>query len=104
MSESYYRYHLFFCTHQRDDGTACCAHLGGQQMRDFAKAKIKELGLNGAGGVRINNAGCLGRCAEGPVAVVYPNETWYTYVDQEDIEEIIESHLQNGQPVERLKL
>lgn len=73
-------------------------------MRDFAKARIKELGLNGEGGVRVNNAGCLGRCAEGPVAVVYPDETWYTYIDQEDVAEIIESHLQNGQPVERLMI
>ncbi len=103
MSDSYYRYHMFFCTHQREEG-ACCARMGGQQMRDFAKGRIKELGLNGPGGVRINNAGCLGRCDEGPVAVVYPGETWYTYIDQEDVAEIIESHLQSGKPVERLKI
>ena len=73
-------------------------------MRDYAKSRIKALGLSGRGKVRINNAGCLDRCNEGPVIVVYPEEVWYTYVDQEDIDEIIESHLQNGQVVERLKI
>jgi (2Fe-2S) ferredoxin len=62
------------------------------------------LGLNGAGGVRINQAGCLDRCAGGPVLVVYPEAVWYTYVDKQDIDEIISSHLQQGKVVERLKL
>ena len=52
--------------------------------------------------MRVNKAGCLDRCAGGPVAVVYPEATWYTYVDRADIEEIVESHLKNGQVVERL--
>ena len=62
------------------------------------------MGLNGAGGVRVNQAGCLDRCAGGPVLVVYPEAVWYTYVDKQDIDEIISSHLQQGQVVERLKL
>lgn len=103
MSESYYRHHMFFCTHQRQEG-ACCGKLAGQEMRDYSKKRIKMLGLNGKDGVRINNAGCLGRCAEGPVTVIYPGETWYTYLDQEDLDEIIESHLKNGKVVERLKI
>lgn len=73
-------------------------------MRDYAKARIKALKLDGKGKIRINNAGCLDRCSEGPVIVVYPEEVWYTYVDQEDIDEIIESHLQNGKIVERLRI
>jgi (2Fe-2S) ferredoxin len=62
------------------------------------------LGLNAVDGVRVNQAGCLDRCAGGPVLVVYPEAVWYTYVDNQDIDEIIESHLQNGQVVERLLL
>ena len=54
--------------------------------------------------VRVNKAGCLDRCAGGPVAVVYPEAVWYSFVDESDIDEIIESHLKNGQPVERLML
>ncbi len=51
----------------------------------------------------MNKAGCLDRCAAGPVAVVYPEAVWYTYVDVDDIDEIVESHLKNGQVVERLR-
>jgi (2Fe-2S) ferredoxin len=54
--------------------------------------------------VRINKAGCLDRCAGGPVMVVYPQAVWYTFVDEHDIDEIIDSHLVKGQPVERLKV
>jgi (2Fe-2S) ferredoxin len=73
-------------------------------MREYAKKKVKELGLAGGGNVRVNQAGCLDRCEEGPVCVVYPEGTWYTYVDETDIDEIIESHLLGGVPVERLKI
>jgi len=73
-------------------------------MRDYAKKRSKELGIAGAGKVRINSAGCMDRCSEGPVLVVYPDETWYTYVDREDIDEIIDQHLVKGQVVDRLKI
>lgn len=101
---SYYQYHVFFCTNQREGGEACCANLGAQAMRDYAKARIKQLKLAGKGQIRINNAGCLDRCGEGPVMVIYPSETWYTYVDQADIDEIIGEHLLHGRVVERLKI
>ena len=101
---SYYRYHVFFCTNLREDGTACCQRFDAQAMRDYAKQRTKELGIAGAGEVRINTAGCLDRCAEGPVVVVYPGETWYSYVDREDIDEIIDEHLLHGRVVERLKI
>ena len=71
-------------------------------MRDYAKARTKELGMAGKGGVRINTAGCMDRCQQGPVIAVYPDAVWYTYVDQEDIDEILEEHLTNGRVVERL--
>jgi len=73
-------------------------------MRDYAKARIKELGLSGQKQVRINQAGCLDRCEEGPVLVVYPEGVWYTYVDQHDVDEIIDQHLVNGVIVERLRI
>ncbi len=77
---------------------------GSAQIRDYAKKKIKDLGLSGEGKVRVNQAGCLDRCEEGPVCVVYPEGTWYTYVDESDVDEIIESHLVKGKPVDRLKI
>lgn len=99
---SYYKHHIFFCLNQRSNGEACCADHGAQQGFDHCKQLVKKAGLAGVGGVRVNKAGCLDRCAAGPVAVVYPEAVWYTYVDEHDIDEIVESHLKNGQVVERL--
>ncbi len=75
-----------------------------QEGFDRCKAKVREAGLAGPGKVRVNKAGCLNRCAGGPVAVVYPEAVWYTFVDADDIDEIVESHLKNGELVERLLL
>ncbi|MBK1686480.1 (2Fe-2S) ferredoxin domain-containing protein [Rubrivivax gelatinosus] len=101
---SYFRHHIFFCLNERPAGESSCARQGAQEAFEHCKARVKAEGLSGAGGVRVNKAGCLDRCAGGPVAVVYPEGTWYTYVDREDIDEIVESHLLNGRPVERLML
>ncbi len=100
--QSHFQYHVFFCLNQRDNGEACCADKGAEKAFEYMKAKVKKLGLAGEGKVRINRAGCLDRCGEGPVMVVYPQAVWYTFVDNEDLDEIIESHLQNGKVVERL--
>jgi len=89
---------------RRENGERCCQDFDSDGMRTYAKQRIKELGLNRPGGVRVNIAGCLDRCAEGPVVVVYPEGVWYTWVDQEDIDEIIDEHLVNGRVVERLRI
>ncbi|MBC5763466.1 (2Fe-2S) ferredoxin domain-containing protein [Ramlibacter albus] len=99
---SYYKYHVFFCLNKRDNGEACCADHNAEGAFARCKSQVKAAGLNGPGKVRVNRAGCMDRCAAGPVAVVYPGETWYTYVDDKDIDEIVESHLKNGKVVERL--
>ena len=99
---SFYKYHVFFCTNQRTDNQMCCENAAASKHREYDKARIKALGLSGEGQIRINTAGCLDRCSEGPVLVVYPQETWYTYVDEQDIEEIIQEHLLNGRVVNRL--
>lgn len=101
---SYYQHHVFFCTNLRDAGRECCQNHDAQNVRDYAKKRVKELDLAGKGKVRINNAGCLDRCSEGPVLVVYPEGVWYTYVDQHDVDEIIDEHLVNGRIVERLRI
>lgn len=101
---SYFQYHVFFCTNQREAGEQCCEQCNANEIRGYAKARIKELGLSGQGKVRINTAGCLDRCEQGPVLVVYPEGTWYSYLDREDVDEIIDEHLVNGRVVERLKI
>ena len=98
----YFKRHIFFCLNERSNGENCCAQHNAQAAFDHCKQRIKALGLSGPGQVRVNKAGCLDRCSGGPVAVVYPEGTWYTYVDQADIDEIVDSHLDKGQVVTRL--
>jgi (2Fe-2S) ferredoxin len=100
----YYEKHVFFCMNVREDGRRSCGECGALTAQKHAKARIKEMGLNGHEKIRINQAGCLDRCEEGPVMVVYPEGTWYTYIDNSDIDEIIDSHLVGGKVVERLKI
>jgi (2Fe-2S) ferredoxin len=102
---SHYRHHLFFCCNQRPPGErTCCNDKGATRVRDYAKQRVKALGLAGPGQVRVNMAGCLDRCELGPCLVIYPEGTWYTYVDEEDVDEIIREHLQQGREVARLKI
>ena len=101
---SYYQRHVFFCCNKREAPEACCANHGSTELRDYAKQRIKALGLGGKGNVRINQSGCLDRCEEGPVLVVYPDAVWYTYVDRSDIDEIIDRHILGGEIVERLRI
>ena len=101
-SPPYFKRHIFFCLNERKNNEACCAQQGAQEAFDHCKAQVKSLGLAGPGEVRVNKAGCLDRCSGGPVAVVHPEGVWYSYVDKADIDEIVESHLKNGQVVQRL--
>ena len=104
MTNNYYQHHVFFCLNQRENGESCCMNNGAENAFDHMKKRVKKLGLNGEDKVRINRAGCLDRCDEGPLMVVYPEAIWYTFVDNADIDEIIDSHLVNGKVVERLKI
>lgn len=100
----YYQRHIFFCLNERKGGEASCAQHDAQALFDRCKSAVKAAGLSGPGQVRVNKAGCLDRCAGGPVAVVYPEGTWYTLVDADDVDEIVQSHLKDGQVVSRLVL
>ena len=104
QATSYYRRHIFFCLNARDSGQQCCAQHNAQRGFERCKQQVLQAGLSGPGQVRVNKAGCLERCAGGPVAVVYPDAVWYTFVDDSDIDEIVESHLKNGKVVQRLCL
>ena len=100
----FFEQHVFFCMNKREDGRPCCGERGAEIAQKHAKRRIKELGLNGHEKIRINQAGCLDRCDEGPVLVIYPQGTWYTYIDTSDIDDIIDTHLVGGKVVERLKI
>lgn len=104
MTETHFRHHVFFCCNQRAEGEACCQDHGAADLRAYAKDRVKALGKAIPDRVRINTAGCLDRCDLGPVLVIYPDAVWYTYVDREDIDEIIDEHLVHGRVVERLRI
>lgn len=106
QKQGYYKHHVFFCTNQRaaGDERGDCARRGALDAVDYVKGRAHELGLNGKSRVRINPSGCLNRCQNGPVCVVYPDNVWYQYVDRADLEEIIVEHLQNDRIVQRLLL
>jgi (2Fe-2S) ferredoxin len=96
--------HVFVCEHRRPEGDArgCCAAKDSSEIRERLKAGAKAAGLQGR--VRVNTAGCLDHCAHGATIVVYPEAVWYGGVTLEDVDEILQSHLVEGKPVERLRL
>jgi (2Fe-2S) ferredoxin len=73
-------------------------------MRDQVKAYAKQMGLTGQGKIRINTAGCLDRCDEGPVAVVYPDQIWYRYSSLGDLQKIVNDHMVGGEIVKDLQI
>lgn len=96
--------HIFICENKRPDGhpRGCCSSKGSTEIRELFKHKLKELGLNAE--IRANGAGCLDACEFGVSVVVYPEQIWYGSVTKNDVEEIIQSHIINNIPVERLKI
>ena len=96
--------HLFVCTNRRPDDNprGSCAARGGEAVKERFKAVLKERGVKGA--IRANAAGCLDQCAQGCVAVVYPDAVWYGGITESDVEEIVDRHLLGGEPVERLRI
>lgn len=105
-SEHYYQYHVFCCQNQREAGhpRGCCADKNSAALLDYLKQQVKARQMDGPGKVRVNKAGCLDRCELGPTLVVYPQGVWYHVENTQDMDEIIEQHLQQGKPVERLRL
>ncbi|OIQ00175.1 MAG: ferredoxin [Zetaproteobacteria bacterium CG2_30_46_52] len=90
-----YQRHAILCV-----GKSCGENM---PLLKFGKTRLAELGLDhGEHAVRLNRAGCLGVCEQGPIMVVYPEGVWYCGLDESGLDEIIQDHLRDGRPVERL--
>ncbi len=104
----YYDKHVFCCQNVREpkDARGCCSAKGAVELREYMKDRCKELALKDGRfkKIRINASGCLDRCELGPTMVIYPEGIWYHYQTKADVDNIIESHLLNDVPVERLML
>ena len=101
---NFYKHHIFFCNNVRQNGKKCCSQNGAKELYRYAKDRCLESSILGKGGIGVSESRCLGRCEHGPVVAVYPDDVWYQYIDEDDVDEIIESHLIGGKEVERLKI
>ena len=99
----YYHSHIFVCCNQRPAGhpRGSCAAKGSERLRDYMKARAKEMGLPQ---VRVNAAGCLDRCERGPCMVIYPEGVWYSVGSTEDVDAVLTGHVRDGGRIRALML
>jgi (2Fe-2S) ferredoxin len=97
-----YDKHIFICTNQKAEGKACCGETRGMELVNKFKEVLRDKGLQGK--VRAQRSGCIDACGNGPALVIYPEGTYYGQVTINDVERIVEQHIQNNQKIADLEL
>jgi (2Fe-2S) ferredoxin len=97
-----YDKHIFICTNQKAEGKACCGETRGMELVNKFKEVLRDKGIQGK--VRAQRSGCLDACGNGPALVIYPEGTYYGQVTINDVERIVEQHIQNNQKLTDLEL
>jgi (2Fe-2S) ferredoxin len=94
--------YVLVCINERaeDDPKGSCARCGAVEVHERLKGLVADKGLKEK--ARVLESSCLDICADGPIVCVMPDNVWYQGVRVEDTEEIVDSHLGRGEPVERL--
>jgi (2Fe-2S) ferredoxin len=99
----FFEAHVFVCCNRRPEGhhRGSCAAKGSEKLRDYMKARAKELGIPA---IRVNTSMCLDRCELGPCLVIYPEGVWYRIGSTADVDAVLEGHLVKGERIASLML
>jgi (2Fe-2S) ferredoxin/SAM-dependent methyltransferase len=95
-----FSFHLFVCTQQKPEGATSCAASGSLAVKEALSREIQGRGLTTE--AQLTTCGCMGLCEEGPIIVAYPAGVWYRHVQPSDVAAILDSHLRDGKPLDRL--
>lgn len=95
-----FRHHIFVCTQEKPEGVPCCPGNGSWGVLQALGRELSSQGLDND--VQVSTCGCLGLCDDGPIMITYPEGIWYRKVKEEDVPEIVSSHLRAGKVVMRL--
>jgi (2Fe-2S) ferredoxin len=95
-----FQHHVFVCTQEKPEGVPCCASSSSLQVLQALEREVLAQGLDDD--VQITTCGCMGLCDDRPVIIVYPEGTWYRKIQEEDVPELVASHLGAGKVVNRL--
>ena len=95
-----FRHHVFVCTQEKPEGVTCCPGNGSLHVLQALHRELGSQGLDNE--VQVTTCGCLGLCDEGPIMTTYPEGIWYRNIKEQDVAEIVSSHLRSGKVVTRL--